>query len=90
MFRNHLQFGPTLYLLDLLEDLKFLDSDKVGQNFQKIEEILAERKDNLLIDLTQSPQMVQNVKENLALVCLAFQNLEGSSRRLPLLDDGFL
>ena len=44
IYRNQLDQGPTLYLLDVLEDLKFLDNEQIGNNFAKIELLLANNK----------------------------------------------
>jgi len=37
MFNNQTNQGPQVYLLDVLEDLKFLNHDLIDKNYQKIE-----------------------------------------------------
>lgn len=74
----------------MLEDLKFLDNEYIGQNFAKIELMLANNKQNLLIDLTEHKIMVHSIKQNFCEVCLAFQNLSSNYKPHPQLDERFL
>lgn len=51
VFQNQLLQGSQIFLLDILEDMYFLDSEKVGKSFGKIESILNSGGQNLIIEL---------------------------------------
>jgi hypothetical protein len=74
VFSNQLTQGPQLYLLDILEDMKFLNHDEVDKNYQKIEQMLNHFGITLIIEMESDPHLTQ-VKQNLKSFLLAISNM---------------
>lgn len=56
-FQNQLSQGNQLYLLDILEDLKFLNHDQIDKYYQRIEQMLQKFGINLIIDIESAQQL---------------------------------
>jgi hypothetical protein len=50
VFENQLSLGPEIYILDLMEELKFLDSEHIEKNFKKLEFMISKYGVNLTVD----------------------------------------
>lgn len=74
-----------------MEDLKFLDSEVIGECYDNIEQILYSSNLNLLIDMQNLPRDVSSVdvRSNLLQVTVAIQNtnFEFIESGQPLHDD---
>lgn len=63
-----------LFLIDIMEDLKFLDEYKISAMYDKVEMILKSFNLNLVID-TVNEKRGNEIQNNLLSICLAIQNL---------------
>lgn len=69
VFDNQLKLGSEIYILDMMEDLKFLDSDHIEKNFKKLEFLISKYGVNLTVDV-ESQEQLNYVKSNFfALFC---------------------
>ena len=50
-FNEQLRQGGRIYLIDLLEDLHFLDTDVIQEKYDKIQALLKGLNANLVIDI---------------------------------------
>ena len=69
-----------MYLIDLFEDLLFLDREKVGKQFDRIDELLRNSQRSLIINLKRTVKC--DVKGNLEKICLAILNLESTESKI--------
>ena len=77
VIEDQLSQGPQLYLLDIMEDLKFLDQDKVGKEYAEIEKILQKYKLSLIIDIEKHEihdRGLTDIKNNLFKICCAIMH----------------
>lgn len=51
VFDNQMRLGSEIYILDMMEDLKFLDSDFVEKNFKKLEFLISKYGVNLTVEI---------------------------------------
>lgn len=79
-YNKQLEAGYDLYFIDLFEDLRFLDSDKVAKQFDRIDELLRGSQRSLIINLKRTVKC--DVKGNLEKICLAILNLQSSESKV--------
>ena len=75
VFENQQRLGSEIYILDMMEDLKFLDSEQIEKNFKKLEFMIAKHGVNLTVDV-QTQEHLNNVKSNFFTLFCAIQNLK--------------
>jgi len=72
LYKNQVKDGVLVFLLDILEDLKFVDPKLIQDNFQTIEKTINEKNMNITINLNL--KSFKKVKENLQKIFLAILN----------------
>ena len=85
VFDNQLRLGTEIYILDMMEDLKFLDSDHIEKNFKKLEFLISKYGVNLTVDV-ETQEQLNYVKSNFFALFCAIQNLK-IKKENPQIDD---
>ena len=85
VFDNQLRLGTEIYILDMMEDLKFLDSDHIEKNFKKLEFLISKYGVNLTVDV-ETQEQLNYVKSNFFALFCAIQNLK-IKKGNPEIDD---
>ena len=75
VFTKQMSLGSKIYLLDIMEDLKFLDSADIKARYDRIEKFLKEKGTNLIIDLEAINEEhlfvnQRDIRNNIVQVCL--------------------
>jgi len=76
VLQEHLSQGPEIFLIDMLEDLKFLDPNAMGKCFDRVNDMLSYRKISLTLDQEKMTYtMFRQATENLFRLGLGILNI---------------
>ena len=72
-FDEQINLGPELYLIDIVEDLRFIRHDQMSHQYKRIEQLLSVQRINLIIKIILEGKRtnLSDVKMNLLNVTLA-------------------
>ena len=97
IINDSIDTGATLTLLNVLEQLYFMDADILKEaslqeghaRYSNLKQIIKEQKNNLTIQSNTLPEQ-DHIQSNLFKICCAILNLKPGQRGMPYIDDNLL
>lgn len=79
VLQDQLDQGSQIYLIDVIEDLRFIDTNLMSSLFDIIDQLLVKQGLSLILETAnQHPQFLQDIQGNLFRLCLAIVGLRPS------------